>query len=607
MLKNMLDTQKELLRLTTAGSVDDGKSTMIGRLLYDAGAVFEDQLAKIKELSEGEDLDFSLLLDGLSAEREQGITIDVAYRYFSSEKRKFIIADTPGHEQYTRNMVTGASNANLAIILADARKGLLIQSKRHLFIASLLSIPHVLVAINKMDLVDYQEEVFEKIRQDFMDFAAKLNISDVSFVPISALKGEMIVDRGEKMPWYQGPTVKSYLENIQIASDRNLIDFRLPVQYVLRPHQDLRGYAGKIEGGVLRVGDEVMALPSGQTSKVKEIYCDEQTVEYAFNPQSVIVTLEDELDVSRGEMLVRKGNLPKVSTELEAMLSWFHEQPMKKNKRYLIKHTTQTQPVYIEDLRYRVDVNDLRKTQADHLTLNEIGRVKIRSTQPLFFDVYQKNRGTGSFILIDEETNETVAAGMIVSKGSKTDVKSNTETLIQKKGAVLWFTGLSGSGKSTIAKALEKRLADRAIKLERLDGDILREHLCKDLDFSESGRKANIERAGYLAGLLSKHGVLVLASFITPYAEQREVLRDEVSNFVEIYVNTPLAVCEERDVKGLYKKARAGEIENFTGIGDRYDAPVNPDLEIVTEDCSVEEAVEEIVEYLVGEGYLERF
>lgn len=600
--------QAELLKLTTAGSVDDGKSTLIGRLLYDCQSIFEDQLASVAKVSKKrglKEVDLSLLLDGLSAEREQGITIDVAYRYFATANRKFIVADTPGHEQYTRNMVTGASTANLALILCDARKGLIAQSKRHLFIATLLGIPHILVVVNKMDLMEYQEEVFEQIKEDFVNFAAKMDVSDLQFIPISALQGDMVVERGEKMHWYQGQTLLSYLENLQVASDRNLIDFRFPVQYVIRPHQDFRGYAGQVAGGVIRKGEKIRILPSGVEAKVQSILYDEKEVEMAFSPQSIVMTLDRELDVSRGDFIVKVDNLPESGNDVEAMLCWFDEKrTMELNRRYMMKLGTRTVPCFVEQMKYMLNVNSLsRDTEAVSLKLNEIGRVHVHTTEAIIYDAYKKNHNTGSFILIDEITNQTVAAGVVMDKGKKSQYAGDTN-LVAKRGAVLWFTGLSGSGKSTIADKLAQRFVECGLPFERVDGDTLREMLCSDLGFAKADRDKNIDRAGYVAGLLSKHGVFALCSFISPYREKRADLRSRIDNFVEIFVNTPLDVCEKRDVKGLYKQARDGKIENFTGVSDLYEAPENPELEIKTAECSADAAVEQIMKYLIESNYL---
>jgi bifunctional enzyme CysN/CysC len=598
----------ELLRLTTAGSVDDGKSTLIGRLLHDCNAIFEDQLLSVKKSSEKRgngELDFALLTDGLSAEREQGITIDVAYRYFTTTKRRFIIADVPGHEQYTRNMVTGASTADLAIILIDARKGLQIQTKRHLFVAALLGISHILMAVNKMDMVDYSQDIFNTIKRETVDFASKLNIKDLQFVPISALKGDMVVDRGKNMDWFGGRTIINYLENLEISTDRNLLDFRLPIQSVIRPNQDFRGYMGRIEGGVIHEGDEVTILPSVKKSKVKAIYVGNEKVDTAFNPQSVLLTLEDEIDVSRGEMLVRSKNLPDVSNHLETTVCWMSEESLKVGKSYLIKHTTRTTRGTFEILRHKINIDTLHREAGEELDVNEIGKLYLRTTEPLIFDAYNRNSNTGSFIVIDEFTNETVAAGIILSRTRDLDIREGASNVAASKGGVIWFTGLSGAGKTTIANKVYEQLSTLGVKCQQLDGDIMREVLCKDLAFSKEDRDTNIDRAAYVARLLAKHGVLVIASFISPYKAQRKVVRNSVDNFVEIFVNTPLEICEERDVKGLYAKARSGEIGNFTGISDPYEKPVNPEIELMTNGCSLEESVEKVMQYLRDNSYVE--
>lgn len=599
----------ELLRLSTAGSVDDGKSTLIGRLLYDCHCIYEDQLAAVGKVSKRRgqrDVDLSLLLDGLSAEREQGITIDVAYRYFATMDRKFIIADTPGHEQYTRNMVTGASTSDVALILSDSRKGLLKQSKRHLFVASLIGISHILIVINKMDLVKYDREAFERIKKDFVNFAAKLEINDLQFIPASALNGDMIVSRGENLDWYQGPTILSYLENLPVTIDRNLIDFRFPVQCVIRPHQDFRGYAGKIQSGTIKKGERIMVLPSGVCATVESILYDGKEVEMAFTPQSVVITLNREVDVSRGDFIVRENNLPVVSNNLEAMLCWFDEkQNMKLNKRYLMKIGTKTVPCFIESMNYKMDVETLhRDVVANSLALNEIGRVHVHTSDSVIYDVYSENRNTGCFILIDELTNQTVSAGIVLDKGDKMRFVLGNGVLKAKKGACLWFTGLSGSGKTTIAEKLAEYFKNRGIDFERIDGDVMRENISSDLRFTKEDRDRNIDRASYVAGLLSKHGVFAICTFISPYADKRRDIKGKVHNFVEIYVNTSLEVCENRDVKGFYKRARAGEMENFTGISDPYEIPLDPDLEIKTLECSVDEAAQKVVEFLINNGYL---
>lgn len=598
----------ELVRICTAGSVDDGKSTLIGRLLHDCESVFEDQLLALEKSASkvGKEVDLAHLLDGLKAEREQGITIDVAYRYFSTPKRRFVIADVPGHEQYTRNMVTGASTANVAMILVDARKGMLIQSKRHLFIASLLNIPHILIVVNKMDLMGYDQDVFNKIKNDFQEFSGKLNLKDLQFIPVSALKGEMVVERGNNMNWYSGRTLIDYMENIQIGSDKNMIDFRFPVQYVVRPNQDFRGYAGRVESGSIKKGEKVKIMPSGRTSRVESIYVHGERAEQAFAPQSALITLEDEIDISRGEMIVRENNLPMVGREIESTINWMGELPLELNKSYFIKHGTKTTRCYINKIRYRLNINDLHREETDKLKLNEMGRVIITVNEPLLFDAYSQNKNTGSFILIDEGTNNTVGAGIIIRKGGSSENIIESNKVKKNRGAVLWFTGLSGSGKSTIADKLHEVLQGLGARSERLDGDIVRESLTRDLGFSKEDRDKNIERVSYVAGLLSKHDVLVLASFISPYRANRELARQKANDFIEIFVDATLDTCIKRDVKGHYKKALAGEIESFTGISDPYEHPERPDLHIKTDETTLDECVEKIISYLKEKNYIEK-
>jgi bifunctional enzyme CysN/CysC len=614
-----------LMRLVTTGSVDDGKSTLIGRLLFETKSILEDQYEAIKKTSHKrghDEVDLSLLLDGLAAEREQLITIDVAYRYFSTKNRNFIIADTPGHEQYTRNMVTGASTADLAIILIDARKGVLTQSRRHCFLASLLRVPHLIVAVNKMDLVDYEKAPFDAIVQEFSVFTEKLDIHDVTYIPVSALKGDNLVERSDNMPWYDGPTLLSQLENVYIAADHNLIDFRFPVQYVIRPHLDYRGFAGRVVSGTIRRGEGIMVLPSGKTSVIKAIETNNGQLEEAIAGQSIALRLEDEIDVSRGDMFVRKQNLPMIGTQIEAMICWMSETPMRQGAQYIVKHTTRSVNAFISKVIYRIDVNTLHRESVDIFQLNEIGRVEIRTAIPLFYDPYRNNRGTGAFIIIDPLSNDTVAAGMI--RGAK----NTFEDLIQETGAgpiqskvsphtiwdggnisramrerqnnhravVLWLTGYSGSGKSTIAKALEKRLYDSGCHTILLDGDNLRHGLCGDLGFSEKDRTENIRRVAELAKLLFENGSIIIATFISPLQTQRHFARSLIpqGSFFEIYVRCSLDVCKRRDPKGLYKKALAREIPEFTGVSAPYEEPENPELIIDSDLLSVEQIVEQI-------------
>ena len=634
--------EMDLLRFTTAGSVDDGKSTLIGRLLYDSKAIFEDQLEAIKQasLNRGEDgVNLALLTDGLRAEREQGITIDVAYRYFATPKRKFIVADTPGHVQYTRNMVTGASTSDLAVVLIDARHGVLTQSKRHGFIASLLRIPHIVVAVNKMDLVDYSQEVFAAIEREYTAFSAKLDVSDIRFIPVSALKGDNVVDRSEHMDWYHGSTFLHYLEHVNIASDRNLIDFRFPVQTVIRPHQNFRGYAGTIASGVVRPGEEVMVLPSGKKTRIKEITTFDGDQEAAGAGQPVVLTLEDEIDISRGDMLVRPGNLPQVDNEIGAMMCWMSEEPLDKNRHYILKHTTREVKAFVADVVYRVDVDTLHREDAETLELNEIGRVKLITAQPLFFDTYRVNQETGAFILIDPSSHNTVAAGMIrgatrtaeevaekaasLSRGAfeaarkamrSPDVvweglnipREEREAASSHEAAVIWFTGLSGSGKTTVARALERRLFDAGIKTMLLDGDHVRHGLCGDLAFSAADRVENIRRVGEVARLFFEQGSVVLCTFVSPYQEDRDRVRALIpeGRFMEAFVDVDLETARDRDPKGLYAKSDQGKLANLTGVSAPYEAPKEPELTIETAKMSVEDAVKVVWQALVAAGII---
>jgi bifunctional enzyme CysN/CysC len=631
--RRLTERPADLLRFATAGSVDDGKSTLIGRLLYDSKQVLSDQLEHVEQASErmGHDfLDLSLLTDGLRAEREQGITIDVAYRYFATTQRRFIIADTPGHEQYTRNMVTGASTADLAIVLIDARKGVIAQSKRHAFISSLLAIPHVVVCVNKMDLVDYDEGVFEEIVEDFDRFAARLEMSDVTFIPISALLGDNVVDRSQAMPWYQGPPLLYHLEHVHIASDRNLIDVRFPVQWVIRPPSssvaDYRAYAGQVAGGVMRPGDDVVVLPGGQQSTIAAIDTFDGPVREAFPPMSVALRLADDIDVGRGSTIVRTQNQPTVSNHFEALLCWMSENPLDRRRRYQVKHTTRTAMVGGLDVRYRIDVETLHRDEsATLLGLNDLGRVRMELSVPLVFDSYRRNRTTGSLIVIDEATNETVAAGVILDtevEGLDTDVKSERSPNVRWQGtrmtrerrwkalghpgATLWFTGLPGAGKSTIATAVEERLIAAGQSAFLLDGDNLRHGLNGDLGFDEPARRENVRRTAHVARLLAESGTIALVSLVSPYAADRELAatlhRGDDLEFVEVFVDAPLELCEKRDPKGLYARARAGELSGLTGVGAPYEPPADPDLVLGTLEESVERGVERVMEVLAARG-----
>ncbi|WP_216914767.1 adenylyl-sulfate kinase [Nocardia noduli] len=583
-----------LLRLATAGSVDDGKSTLIGRLLFDSKTIFTDQLAAVERTSRDrgdEYTNLALLTDGLRAEREQGITIDVAHRYFATPRRKFIIADTPGHIQYTRNMVTGASNADVALILVDARKGVVEQTRRHAFLAGLLGIPHLVLCVNKMDLVDWSQERFEEIRRDFTGFATKLEISDLAFVPVSALQGDNIVHRGTSMPWYEGTPLLHHLEEVHIASDRNLIDARFPVQYVTRRHAaDFRGYAGTIAGGVFKPGDEVTVLPSGLTSTVSAIWGPGGVpIAEAFPPQAVTVQLADELDISRGDMICRPANRPQVGRDIDAMVCWFaDETQLTPGATYTLRHTTRTATAEIRSLDYRLDVNTLHRDEAaESLSLNEIGRVQLRTRTPLLFDPYRRNRQTGSFILVDDTTNNTVAAGMITGPTLPSARVVWHSTAVGRderatRGLTVWLTGLSGSGKSSVAVELERRLVASGRPAFLLDGDNLRHGLNSDLGFSAEDRTENIRRVGEVARLFAEAGVVAVVSLISPYRADRATVRAAHLAagipFVEVFVDTPLEICEARDPKGMYAKARAGEITGFTGIDAPYEIPAEPDL-----------------------------
>jgi bifunctional enzyme CysN/CysC len=587
----------QLLRIATAGSVDDGKSTLIGRLLYDSKAIFEDQLGAVETASaaRGHDgPDLALLTDGLRAEREQGITIDVAYRYFATPRRKFIIADTPGHIQYTRNMVTGASTADVALILIDARNGVLEQSRRHAFLATLLGIPHLVVCINKMDLVDFSEARYEEIRNEFRSFAMKLEVADLTFVPMSALTGDNVVSRSESMPWYDGQSLLRLLEGLHIASDRNLIDARLPVQYVIRPqqadHHDFRGYAGTIAGGTFKPGDEVTVLPSGFSTSVSAVHRPGGgTTDEGFAGEAVVIELADDIDIARGDMICRPHNRPHVGQDIDAMLCWLTPaSKLRADTTYAIQHTTRATRAAIKELEYRLNVNTLHRDEtATALELNEIGRVRLRTQKPLLFDPYRRNRDTGSFILIDEATNNTVAAGMITGPTqSEPHIVWHSGAVTREQraseGATLWFTGLSGSGKSSIAGEIERRLVAAGRPAYVLDGDNLRHGLNRNLGFSPDDRRENVRRVAEVARLMADAGVVVLVSLVSPYRADRDAARaihaEAGLPFYEIFVDTPLEIAETRDPKGLYAKARAGEIADFTGVSAPYEAPLSPDL-----------------------------
>jgi bifunctional enzyme CysN/CysC len=624
--------RKELLRFITCGSVDDGKSTLIGRLLYDSKMIYEDHLAQLENESKvhgttGGKFDPALVTDGLRAEREQGITIDVAYRYFSTAKRKFIIADTPGHEQYTRNMATGASTADLAIILIDARHGVLTQTKRHSFIVSLLGIRHVIVTVNKMDLVEYSQTRFDEICEDYKDFASRLDLPDLHFIPLAALHGENVVDPSPNMPWYRGSTLMSFLESVYIGSDRNLEDFRLPIQYVNRPNLDYRGFCGTIASGIVRRGDEIMVLPSKRTSRIKRIVTFDGDIDEAFCPQSVTLVLEDEVDCSRGDMIVRPGNVPKVSNTFDATIVWLNADAMIPGKTYLFKHTTQTVAGQIDSLRYRVDVNTLHRAPSPELQLNEIGRCSITVNQDLFFDAYRRNRGTGSFIIIDRITNATVGAGMISDRDTvrqrtasweaeekesdagivRSDVTSDErQARFGQKPATVLLTGLTGTGKSTIARATERLLFDRGRAVTVMDGELMRRGVNVDLGYSTEDRSENLRRSSHIAKLFNDAGLLCIAAFVAPSQSVRDRVADVIGRdrFLVIHCDADESTRKARDTKGHYAQALSGKMPNFPGVSAPYEAPENADLVLNTAELSISQCAEAIVALLEKRGFV---
>jgi bifunctional enzyme CysN/CysC len=622
--------RKELLRFITCGSVDDGKSTLIGRLFYESKMIYEDQLAAIKKDTSrygttGGEIDLALFTDGLEDERQQGITIDVAYRYFSTDKRKFIIADTPGHEQYTRNMATGASTADLAIILIDARHGVLTQTKRHSFIVSLLGIKHIIVAINKMDIVDYDEAVFERIKADYIDFASRLELPDVHFMPLSALKGDNVVVNSPNMPWYTGAALMPLLETVYIGSDRNMEDFRFPVQLVLRPNLNFRGFAGTIASGIIRRGDEVMSLPSRKKSRVKSIVTFDGELDEAFAPQSVTLTLEDEIDSSRGDMLVRPGNLPKVDHKFEASIVWMSDEPLVPGKQYFFKQTSKMTTGAVSTLRYRIDVNSLHREPAPALALNEIGRCAITLTSPIAHDAYRRNRMTGGFIMIDRLTNATVGAGMILDRepdegtgdhwgesptagqlhGESSAVTADErQARFGQKPATVLLTGLTGAGKSTLAKALERKLFDMGRAVVVLDGQNMRLGISKDLGFTTAERSENLRRSVEVARLFNDAGILCIGAFVAPDEDVRQKAADRVGRdrFLVVHLAAPVDVCRQRDTDGHYKLADAGELANFPGVSAPYEPPAEPDLVLPTHEWPVGRCVAAVIALLEERG-----
>jgi bifunctional enzyme CysN/CysC len=610
---------KDLLRFITCGSVDDGKSTLIGRLLYDSRQVYEDQLSAVERDSkkwgtQGDAADLALLVDGLQSEREQGITIDVAYRYFSTPKRKFIIADTPGHEQYTRNMATGASTAQAAIILVDARKGLQTQTRRHSFIVSLLGIEQVVLAVNKMDLIDGDQARFDAICAEYRQFANKLGIVNVHCLPVVALNGDNVIHRSERMDWYTGPTLLEVLESLPVPPVGIDADFRFPVQYVNRHSSDFRGFAGTVAGGAIAVGERVMVMPSGRQSSIERIVGFEQDLDQAHAGQAVTLTLVDEIDISRGDMLVRPDARPRVADGLDARVVWMADQPLLPGRQYDIKLNTRSLAATPELIHHRICVNTLEHQHAEQLDLNEIALVRWRLSQPAAFDSYQNNPATGAFVVVDRISNLTVGAGMIVrpvtdSLADKSQnvvwhehriAKSQRAGQKSQRPAVLWFTGLSGAGKSSVANALEQALFQRGHHSYLLDGDNVRHGLNRDLGFTDEDRVENIRRIGEVARLMADAGLVVLSAFISPFRADRAMVRElmEPGEFVEIYVHASLETCEGRDPKGLYAKARAGAIRHFTGIDSPYEAPEKPEVVLDTEKLSIEESVDVLLDYL---------
>jgi bifunctional enzyme CysN/CysC len=607
--------EKSLLRFITCGSVDDGKSTLIGRMLYESHMLFDDQLSSLKADSkkvgtQGEEIDFALLVDGLAAEREQGITIDVAYRFFSTDKRKYIVADTPGHEEYTRNMATGASTADVAIILVDAEQGVLTQTRRHSFIVSMVGVKKVLLAINKLDLVNYSEEIYDKIVSDYQDFAqTALDIDSITSIPISALIGDNVVKKSENTPWYNGQTIMEYLETVEISNQKILQSFRMPVQWVNRPNSNFRGFSGLISSGKINSGDKIRILPGGQTSTIKSIVTWDGNLTTAKAGQSVTIILDDEIDVSRGDVITISEDPCSEADQFQARILWMNENPMMPGRQYLLKSNSQSALLTLGRLKHRIDVNTLDHLPAKTLELNEIGVCNISLDKRIAYDSYDKNQTMGGFIVIDRLSNNTVGMGLIdfalrrsenihwqkmdVSKESRAEQKSQVPKII-------WFTGLSGSGKSSIANILEKKLQSLGRHTITLDGDNIRHGINRDLGFTDADRVENIRRVGEVAKLMLNSGLICITSFISPFESERKMVRSLVSKneFIEVFVDTPLSVCEQRDVKGLYAKARSGEIPNFTGVSSPFEKPINPEVRIDTLNISAEEAADQIIEFL---------
>jgi bifunctional enzyme CysN/CysC len=615
-----LDTKRGLLRFLTCGSVDDGKSTLIGRLLYDAQLIFEDQLRGItiesqRKLGDEAALDLSLLVDGLQAEREQGITIDVAYRFFSTAKRRFIVADTPGHEQYTRNMATGASTADLAVLLVDARKGLLVQTHRHSCIASLLGIRHVVLAVNKMDLVGYDEKVFRTIESQYREFAKQLNFTSITAIPMSALLGDNVFKHSSNMPWYQGLTFMTFLEEVNVENQDEQGAFRMPVQWVNRPHQDFRGFSGTVVGGTIQIGDHISVQPRGTTAVVQQIVQFEKTLQSANKGDAVTLVLDREIDVSRGDVISSVVNPPSTTDRFEAHLLWMTDQPVQPGRQFLCKLGTSTVPAVITRITSKIDVNTFGQVPTDRLEMNEIGVVVVQLETKVAHDIYKHNRDMGGFILIDRTTNDTLAAGMILRDivqvqnitWHRMDIdKAARANLKGQKPAVLWLTGLSGSGKSTIANLVERALWSEGKHTYILDGDNIRHGLSNDLGFTAEDRIENIRRVSEVSRLMTDAGMIIIVSLISPYQGERERARRTVGDeFVEVFIDTPLEECERRDPKGLYKRARAGEIRGMTGVDSPYEAPNNPEIHVRTMERTPEESALYIVSWLRENGYLQ--
>jgi bifunctional enzyme CysN/CysC len=614
--------RKSLLRFITCGSVDDGKSTLIGRLLYESQMLFEDQLAALEADSrklgtQGEELDFALLLDGLAAEREQGITIDVAYRYFSTDQRKYIVADTPGHEQYTRNMVTGASTADCAVILVDARQGVLTQTRRHTYLVSLLGIRHIVLAVNKMDLVEYAERPFSEVEDEYRSFAREIGADDVVCIPVSGLRGDNVVERSGNTSWYRGPTLMQHLETVEVDEDRMArAPFRLPVQWVNRPNLNFRGFAGTIASGTIAPGDRIVVLPSASQSVVERIVTHDGDLPIAVAGQSVTLTLTDEIDVSRGDMIAKANERPSVGSQFEATIVWMAGEPMLPGRNYLMRVGTATVTATVAPLKYRINVNSLEHLAATRLELNEIGVCDLELDRAIAFDPYRANRDTGGFILIDRITNNTVGAGMLHFALRRSDNvhwqaievdRHARARLAGQRPCVVWLTGLSGAGKSTIANLVEQRLHAHGRQTYLLDGDNIRHGLNKDLGFTAADRVENIRRAGEVAKLMVDAGLIVIASFISPFRSERRTIRALVDEgeFFEVFVDVPLAVAEERDPKGLYAKARRGELKNFTGVDSPYEVPEEPELHLDTGAITAEDAAQQVLDALEAAGVLD--